>query len=312
MSVSVVIPCYCSAGTLRLLVGRLERVLGDLGEPYEVVLVVDGSPDETWDIASALAGADQTVRAVRLSRNYGQHNALLAGIMMARHETIVTMDDDLQHRPDQIPLLLSCLTHEIDLVYGVPVEEEHNWLRSLASRTVKSTLSRGFQIEGAHRLSAFRAFRAELRDAFAQLTHPNVNIDVALSWSTTRAASVTVAMDQRTVGGSNYTTRMLLRHAFNMVVGYSTAPLRIVFYLGIAFAFLGGLLVVVLLWSYFSGQIQVAGFTSLLTAITVFSSAQLVALGVLGEYVGAIHRANAGSPSYIVREIVAREKNSQP
>lgn len=312
MSVSVVIPCYRSVGTLRPLVEGLEHVLGDLGEPYEIVLVVDGSPDGTWDVAADLAESNPAVRAARLSRNYGQHNALLAGIMMARHEVIVTMDDDLQHRPDQISLLLSCLSDEIDLVYGVAAEEEHNWLRSLASRTVKSSLRRGFRIEGAHRLGAFRAFRTDLRDAFEQLTHPNVNIDVALSWSTTRATSVTVAMDERTVGRSNYTTRTLLKHAFNMVVGYSTAPLRIVLYLGIAFAFLGALLVITLLWSYFGGRIQVAGFTSLLTAITVFSSAQLVALGVLGEYVGAIHRANAGSPPYVVREIAAREGNGQP
>lgn len=309
MSVSVVIPCYRSAGTLGHLVEQLVEVLAPRGEDFEVILVVDGSPDDTWDVATALVDATSNVRAVRLSRNYGQHNALLAGIMMAQHETIVTMDDDMQHRPDQIPLLLDALTQEIDVIYGVPVEEEHSWLRSLASRTVKSTLTRGFQVEGAHQLGAFRAFRAELRDAFKQLNHPNVNIDVALSWGTTRAGSTTVVMDQRTIGRSNYTTRTLLKHAFNMLVGYSTAPLRIVFFLGIALALLGVILVIVLLWTYFSGKIEVAGFTSLLTAVTVFSSAQLVGIGVLGEYVGSIHRANAGSPPYVVREIVAKESH---
>ncbi len=311
MSLSVVIPCYRSARTLTPLVQQLLPVLREQAVEHEVILVVDGSPDDTWSVAAGLAEVNPAVRAVRLSRNYGQHNALLAGIRLARHEVIVTMDDDLQHRPDQIPLLLSQLGPDTDLVYGVAAQEEHTWLRSLASRTVKAALRRGFKVEGAHRISAFRAFRTPLRDAFDQLTHPDINLDVALSWATTRADSVTVSMDERTVGQSNYTTRALLRHAFNMLVGYSTTPLRLVMMLGLAFGILGVVLVVTLLWSYLSGRIQVAGFTSLLTAITVFSSAQLVALGILGEYVGRIHGANAGSPSYVVREIVDEPHSGQ-
>ncbi|MBO9523803.1 MAG: glycosyltransferase family 2 protein [Nocardioidaceae bacterium] len=302
MSVSVVIPCYRSAQTLPRLVERLVPVLTARGEAFEVILVVDGSPDDTWAVAEKIAATTAHVRAVRLSRNYGQHNALLAGVRLARHETTVTMDDDLQHLPEEVPVLLDALGEDVELAYGVPRTEEHGWLRSFASRSVKLAIGRGMNIEGAHEISAFRAFHTYLRDAFAGLVSPDVNLDVALSWATTRATGVTVEMDERTEGTSNYTPRMLVRHAMNMVLGYSTAPLRFVIYLGAACGLLGAVLLGVILYQYFSNKIQVAGFTTLASMIAIFSSAQMVAIGVLGEYIGRIHQSNAGRPTYVVRE----------
>lgn len=302
MSVSVVIPCYRSARTLPPLVERLVSVLDGRGEVFEILLVVDGSPDDTWEVAAGLADATPGVRAIRLSRNYGQHNALLAGVRLARHDTTVTMDDDLQHLPEQVPVLLDALSEDVELVYGVPRVEEHGWLRSFASRSVKVAIGRGMKIEGAHEISAFRAFHTYLRDAFAGLVSPDVNLDVALSWATTRATGVTVKMDERAEGASNYTPRMLVRHAMNMILGYSTAPLRFVIYLGAACGVLGVLLLGVILYQYFSNRIQVAGFTTLASMIAIFSSAQMVAIGVLGEYIGRIHQSNAGRPTYVVRE----------
>ncbi len=302
MSISVVIPCYRSAATLPRLVERLVPVLSDLGESFEVILVVDGSPDDTWGVAASLADRDAHVRAVRLSRNYGQHNALLAGARLARYEITVTMDDDLQHLPEEIPALIGALSGDVELVYGVARTEEHGWLRSAASRSVKMAMSAGMNIDGASQISAFRAYRTYLRDAFAGLVSPDVNIDVALSWATTRATSVTVDMQPRAEGTSNYTPKLLLRHALNMVLGYSAAPLRFVIYLGVACGLIGTTLLGVILYQYFSDKIQVAGFTTLASMIAIFSSAQMVAIGILGEYIGRIHHANAGRPTYVVRE----------
>lgn len=303
-SVSVVIPCYRSEATLPPLVERLRAVLGPATDAHEVVLVVDGSPDDTWSVARDLADRHAEVRAVRLSRNYGQHNALLAGIATARYDVVVTMDDDLQHRPEEVPRLLAALDDEVELVYGVAVQEEHSWLRSLASRSVKLAMSRGMRIEGARDISAFRAFHTYLRDAFAGVGGPHVALDVALSWATTRAVAVPVTMDQRTVGQSGYTGRTLVAHAVNMVLGYSTAPLRLVIYLGLLCAALGVLLLAVILVQYFSGATTVAGYTTISSLVAIFSGAQLLALGVLGEYVGRIHGSQTGRPAYVVRERV--------
>jgi glycosyltransferase involved in cell wall biosynthesis len=265
------------------------------------VLVVDGSPDGTWSVAADLARSHQQVRAIRLARNYGQHNALIAGVRAARHDVIVTMDDDLQHPPEEVPRLLAALTDDVDLVYARPREEEHGMARNLASHLVKAALSGPFGVHGAKNISAFRAFRTFLRDGFDGLTGPHASIDVALSWGTTRIGSVDVHMNQRALGRSGYTTRTLLRHAVNMLIGYSTAPLRFVSYLGLGVGAFGLLLCCMVLWSYFTGATTVAGFTSVASMIALFSSAQMLGIGVLGEYLGRVHAGGMGRPTYVVR-----------
>lgn len=303
MSVSIVVPCYRSAETLPTLVARLNTVMSGLTIRYEVILVVDGSPDGTWTAARRLA-ADHpaTVRALHLARNYGQHNAIIAGVRAARHDVIVTMDDDLQHPPEEVPKLLAALTDDLDVVYGVAEVEEHGWLRSLASRMVKTGMAGPIGVKNARMLSAFRAFRAFVQAGFDQVHGPHASVDVALSWTTTRVGAVTVRMSKREIGKSGYTFRRLLRHSVNMLLGYSTAPLRVVTYLGLMVG-LGGLVMLGrVLWLYFTDQIAVAGFTTIASLVALFSSAQMISIGVVGEYIGRIHASGMGRPTYVIRE----------
>jgi glycosyltransferase involved in cell wall biosynthesis len=302
VSLSIVIPCFRSTATLPALLEGIAAAVPAQRRPYEVILVVDDDSDDTWTLAAELARRDPAVRALRLSRNYGQHNAIVAGIRDARHEVVVTMDDDLQHPPDQIPVLLAALTPETDLVYGVPAAEEHRLLRSLASRGVKWALARTLGIRDARSVSAFRAFRAHLTPAFDGISGPHTSIDVVLSWATSRIAATTVTMRHRADGRSGYTVRSLLRHTANMVFGFSTAPLRAVTAVGVAIGLVGLLLFARVTWSYFTGSTTVAGFTTIASMVALFASAQLVALGVLGEYLGRIHVRGMGRPGYLVRE----------
>ncbi|GIH89509.1 glycosyltransferase family 2 protein [Planobispora siamensis] len=303
MSVSVVVPCYRSARTLPALVDRLVSVLPEVAARHEVILVVDGSPDDTWSVASSLARRVPGVRAIRLSRNYGQHNALVAGIRAAAFDVVVTMDDDLQHPPEQIPLLLAALEGDrLDLVYGIPHQEEHGLLRSLASRSVKTGMSRALGVRNAQKISAFRAFRTCLRDGFEGLSGPHASIDVALSWGTTQVGSVGVHMNEREHGRSNYTPRLLVRHAVNMLLGYSSAPLRVASYLGFVTGVIGLVLGGLVLWRFVTGDTTVAGFTTVASMVAIFSSAQLISIGVLGEYIGRIHGGGLGRPTYVIRE----------
>jgi glycosyltransferase involved in cell wall biosynthesis len=300
--VSVVVPCYRSAGTLPRLVEELMQVLPDATAAFEILLVVDGSPDDTWEVASQLSNKYPETRAMRLARNYGQHNALIAGVRNARYEVVVTMDDDLQHPADQVPVLLAALTDDLDLVYGVPVEEEHGFFRSLASRLVKSTMASALDVHSARSISAFRAFRTFLRDGFEGLDGPHASVDVALSWSTTRIAEARVRMADRAQGESNYTTSLLMKHALTMLTGYSTKPLRLVGYLGFLCALFGVLLFGLIIYKYAVGATTVAGFTTIASMVALFSGAQMLAIGVLGEYVGRLHSDSMGRPTYVVRE----------
>jgi glycosyltransferase involved in cell wall biosynthesis len=302
MDISVVIPCYRSRDTLPELVERLHAVLGQRASGrYEVILVVDGSPDDTYAVARTLELASPQVRAVLLRRNYGQHNALLAGILRARYEVVVTMDDDLQHRPEELPLLLEPLKDPmVDLVYGAPLAEEHGFARSLASRAVKSALAIS-GVDNARNVSALRAFRTDLRDGFAHVNDTFASIDVLLSWTTTGVRRQPVVMDKRTVGKSSYSLRALLRHAATTVTGYSAVPLKLVSWLGVACALLGLVLLALELYRFASGDTTVAGFTTLASMIALFSGAQMLSIGILGEYVGRIHFRGMQRPTFLVR-----------
>lgn len=304
MSVSIVVPCYRSAGTLPTLVARVNEVMPRVAAAYEVILVVDSTGDGTWEVAHELAENSGPVRAIQMARNYGQHNAIVAGVRAARFDVVITMDDDLQHLPEQIPVLLGALTDQVDLVYGIPVEEEHGVLRSLASRSIKAGLSTAMGVDNARNVSAFRAFRTFLRNGFDLVSGPHVCVDVALSWATTRITAVKVQMAERTEGQSGYTFRGLMRHTTNMVVGYSSAPLRLVTYLGFATGATGLILFARLIWLYVTGATTVAGFTTISAMVAMFSSAQMIAIGMLGEYVGRIHAAGSGRPTYVIRERV--------
>ena len=301
-TLSIVIPAYRSAAILPELYSQLVNSLEKLGGPFEIVLVEDCGGDRSWDVIKHLAQCDARVRGIKLSRNYGQHNALLCGIRAARHDVIVTMDDDLQHPPAQIHLLLAALHEGCDVVYGVPDTEQHGILRDMASRLTKIALQNAMGAENARNVSAFRAFRTSIRDAFEDYRSPAVSIDVLLSWGTRRFCAVKVRHERRRSGVSNYTLGKLSTHAFNLISGFSTAPLRLVSIIGFAFTLIG---LAVLLWVlgiYLLYGSPVQGFVFLATIITTFAGVQLFAIGIFGEYLARIFDRTMDKPPYVMSE----------
>ena len=305
--VSIVVPVYNGERSLTELVTGLDASLRQVGVTIEVILVDDGSPDGSWAVIEHLAAEHPWVRGIRFMRNFGQHNALIAGTRDAQYEVVVTMDDDLQHPPDQVLLLVDAMEPDVDLVYGFAAEEEHGPLRSLASRVVKLALASTLRNEAAKYVSAFRAFRLVLRDSFATNSDPGLTLDVLLSWSTARVKAVPVRMRPRKYGRSNYSVRLLLRHALNMITGYSTLPLRVVTYMGVVFSLFGWAVLVFVVLHYFVYGVAVPGFTFVASLVAVFSGAQMFALGIVGEYLGRIHFRSMRQPQYVVREKTGSE-----
>jgi glycosyltransferase involved in cell wall biosynthesis len=302
-ALSVVVPVYNGEAALPELVARLESVLASRAPGSEILLVNDGSRDASWQVILELAERWQRVRGIDLMRNYGQHNALLCGIRAAAGAVVVTLDDDLQHPPEEIPKLLDALTGEVDVVYGTPLAEQHGRLRDVASRATKMVLQGAMGAEIASRVSAFRAFRTELRQAFAQYGNPYVSIDVLLTWSTTRFAAVAVRHEPRRSGRSNYTFGTLARHALNMVTGFSVAPLRLASLVGFASTLLGLLVLAWVVGRYLIQGTTVPGFPFLASVIAIFSGAQLFTLGIIGEYLARMHFRLMSRPIYSVRRV---------
>jgi glycosyltransferase involved in cell wall biosynthesis len=301
MPVSVVVPVYNSEQSLEELARRLGRALDSREGQYELILVNDGSRDGSWDVICGLAAGYRWISGINLMRNFGQHNALLCGIRVARFDTIVTLDDDLQHPPEEIPELLDKLASGFDVVYGTPSHEEHGFWRDIASRVTKLALGSAMGAETASKVSAFRAFRTSLRDAFESYRGPFVSIDVLLSWATTRFTSVCVQHEPRRIGVSNYTFRKLVRHAMNMMTGFSALPLQIASLIGFAFTLFGLAVLAFVLGRYAIYGGAVPGFSFLASVIAIFSGAQLFALGIIGEYLARMHFRMMDRPAYAVR-----------
>jgi glycosyltransferase involved in cell wall biosynthesis len=308
--VSVIVPVYNSGTTLAELVAGLGRVLPRAAPACEAILVDDGSREGTARVVDELAGKYSWVRAVHLSRNYGQHNATLCGVRAACYDTIVTMDDDLQHMPELVPVLLAKIREGYDVVYGTPEREAHGLLRNLASVVTKLALQTAMGVETARGVSALRAFNTDLRRGFADYRSPFVSIDVLLTWATTRFTSVPVPHGGRRNGASNYTFWMLVRHAVNMMTGFSTVPLQLASLVGFSFTFLGVLVLGWVVGRYLLTGSSVAGFPFLASIIAIFAGAQLFALGIIGEYLARMHFRSMERPTYVVRATSAGEAAS--
>ncbi|MBX7211502.1 MAG: glycosyltransferase family 2 protein [Verrucomicrobiaceae bacterium] len=298
--ISVLVPVYRSAETLPDLVAQLQPVLERTGKSFEVVLVNDGSPDRSWEVITELAASRPWLRGICLMRNYGQHNALLCGLRSACFDTVVTLDDDLQHPPEHIPLLLAKLEEGFDVVYGTPEEGRHGFVRDLLSVATKGALSIAMGVPEARHISAFRALRTKLRAAFAAFDAPNLLLDVLLSWGTTRFGTVTVEHRERARGKSGYTFMRLLNQAVLVLVGFSTAPLRLASFLGgIAVIFGIGVQAYVLLRYVATGG-SVPGFPFLASIVSIFAGVQLFVLGIMGEYLARIFHRTNNKPPYAI------------
>lgn len=300
-SLSVVVPVYRSAESLPELVSVLAEVLPSVATTFELLLVDDSSPDQSWQVINDLATQYPWVRGLRLMRNYGQHNALLCGIRAAKSEFITTMDDDLQHPPQELLKLREALADNVDVVYGAPQQEQHGIMRDFASQITKLMLQSSMGVDTARHVSAFRLFRTELRRAFETYSSPYVNIDVLLTWATTKFVVVHVRHDERKYGESTYTLRKLVRHALNMITGFSILPLRIASLIGFMFTIFGVLVLFYVVGQALIQGIVVQGFPFLASIIAIFAGAQLFALGIIGEYLARIHFRIMDRPVYTIR-----------
>lgn len=309
--ISVVIPVYRSANLLPQLYDRLAKVFRSNSTNFEVIFVEDCGGDASWDVIVGLVSAHTNVRGFQLSRNFGQHNALLCGIRACRGETVVTMDDDLQHPPEVLPELLATLDDRLDVVYGPPIREQHGILRNLSSRITKVALESSMGAANARQVSALRVFRTELRGAFSGYQGPAVNIDVLLTWGTTRFGAVKVRHDSRKSGESGYTPVMLIRHAMNMMTGYSVRPLKLASLMGFLFAVFGLCILAYVMGNWLLAGSTVPGFAFLASIVAIFSGVQLIAIGIIGEYLARMHLRTMERPAYHVRNLAGNhEENS--
>jgi polyisoprenyl-phosphate glycosyltransferase len=313
VDLSVVIPVYHGASTLPALVPQLVDVLESLGRSFEILLVDDGSRDGSWKVINELQAAyPGRVIAIQLMRNYGQHNALMAGFRQTRGALIITMDEDLQHPPSEVPKLIQAIeARQLDVVYGSYDTKKHAGWRNLGSTLISSFYRQVFRIQ-VHP-TAFRIIRRKLLECIFSYSLNYTYIDGLLAWNTDRVGEIEVMHRERGGGRSGYSLPKLLLLALNLFTNFSLIPLQFVSFCGIASSMGGITLAFFYLLKYLIFGISAPGFATIVIIMLVQGGITLLALGIMGEYIGRLHLNVNRKPQYSIREIVdSRTAETEP
>lgn len=306
---SVVIPVYNGAETIEQLCTRLGDVLPTLFSKFEIILVEDYSKDSSWSVITQLCKTHPYIHGIQLAHNFGQHNAVLCGLRTAKYAITITMDDDLQHPPEQIPLLLEAFKKGYDVVYAIPKKLPHSWWRNIGSKLMKIVWGKIIGIP-IREIGAFRMFWTNLREVFKDYKSPEVYIDPLLAWGTKNFGHVLVEEDKREIGKSNYSFSKLVHASILILTGYSTIPLKIASTIGFIFMLFGFAVLIYVLVIFFSLG-STPGFPFLASLISIFSGVQLFTLGIFGEYLARIYDRTMERPPYVIKQKTAEEQLSE-
>ncbi len=312
MNLSVVLPVYNSTATLRRLVERLVATLDGLGCSYEIVFVDDGSRDDSWELLCQLQREHPgRIVAIQLMRNFGQHNALMCGFRHTQGRYVVTLDDDLQHPPEELPKLLTTIeTGRFDLVYGSADRRQQRVWRNLGSWVVNLVYRTLFRTTVT--ISSFRIIRRELLEAMLSYTLNYTFVDGLLAWNTQRIGEVIVEHHPRRTGRTGYSLSKLIVLALNLFTNFSLLPLQLVSLVGFAAAAAGLTTGAYYLVLFLRDGIGVPGYASTIVSILVLGGIQLLSLGIMGEYLGRLHLNVNRKPQYTIRNVSASRVEELP
>lgn len=305
LGISVVSPVYGCRSCLGQLVDEVERACRELGLTFELILVDDGCPEDSWSMVQELIRGRPWLKGLRLSRNFGQHAAISTGIAAAQGEWVVVMDCDLQDPPSAIPRLYqAALDGGYDVVFASRVNRQDSAYKRFTSWAFFRILS---WLTGVHQdgsTANFGIFHRKVIDAVVAMPERDRAFPLLVKWVGYRQSTLGVEHGRRASGKSSYTLGRMLRLATHIVLGYSSKPLRMVAGLGVASAMVAFLLASWAVYLYLTEQITVAGYTSVIASTFLVGGLVLFCLGVVGLYVGQVFSNVQGRPSSIVADVV--------
>jgi polyisoprenyl-phosphate glycosyltransferase len=299
-ALTVVSPVYRAEAFLDELVDRLARTLEGLVPSYEIILVDDGSPDGSWEKICGLASRNPAVRGILLSRNFGQHCAITAGLDRAAGEWTVVMDCDLQDQPEEIPRFLAKAREGYDVVQGRRSVRKDPALKKMMSRFFYGVLSRLTGVRQDYAVANFGIYHRGIIEALKGMREPIRYLPSMINWLGFRSTKIDVAHAPRTSGRSAYTFRRRLNLGLDVVLAYSDKPLRLMLMIGSAISGLSFLAALAIVVRAIQGKIAVLGYASLIVSIWFFSGFIIFFLGLVGLYVGKIFEGVKRRPVYVV------------
>jgi dolichol-phosphate mannosyltransferase/undecaprenyl-phosphate 4-deoxy-4-formamido-L-arabinose transferase len=300
---SIVVPVYRSERSLRELYERVDKTFENMEGDYELILVEDGGGGKSWEVMRSLRDESQKVKIIRLTRNFGQHNALMCGFSFASGDYVITIDDDLQNPPEEIPKLIKAIERsDLDVVSGTPEGRQHSLVRNAGSLAYRWLVSLVFKNELVFQMSNFRIMKKAVNDDLLRIQTPNPAVGLLLLNITDRIGHVPVEHRERLYGRTTYTAAKLVRHVFHGILYHSTLPLKGVFFLGLFSMFLAFVLGGYYLTLFFLGRIGVPGWMTLVLLVLFFSGVIMFSMGIIGEYLLRITQEVYRVPQYLIRD----------
>lgn len=297
---SLIIPVYNSAGTLPALVEEVEHALAN--ESVQLVFIDDYSSDNSWEI---LLGIKETskreVVLVSLASNYGQHAALFCGLQYAEGEHVVTLDDDLQHRPQEIVKLMDSMKAEkSDLVYGIYAQKKHGLVRNTGSKMFAAIVNKfaSTPLQG----SSFKIIHADLVEKVLMHQHYNFYLDEVLAWYSKKTSFTQVEHAERTIGSSGYSPMSLISMSLRILLNYTALPLKFITSLGMVSSLISFGFGIFYIYEKLNNQAQ-SGFTAIIVSIFFSTGLILFSLGIMGEYISRIFLIQTGKPPFKIRTV---------
>jgi dolichol-phosphate mannosyltransferase len=301
---SFVVPVYGSPESLEPLCGRIKAVCAGMGMSYELVLVDDRCPKNSWLSIGRIAKDDPAIVGVRLSRNFGQHAAIQAGLSRARGDWIVVMDCDLQDRPEEVARLWAKAREGFDVVRAKRANRSDPWYRRFFSKSFYNLLSYLTDTHQNPEFSNFGIYSRKVIDVVTQWQEESKYFPAIVSWVGFSQATLTVEQDQRFSGPSSYTFAKLVKLGMNVIVGFSDKPLKLVMAAGFTMALLSFSMALFILVSHLMGVLTVEGWASIALSLWFLAGCLLFALGLTGLYIGRILIEVKGRPSFIIDRVL--------
>ena len=300
---SVVVPCYDEADGIAELYRRLKATCVQLTARHEIVLINDGSKDATWSEIQKLCDADACVTGVNLARNYGHQLALTAGLTVCAGERILIIDADLQDPPELLPAMIERMEQGCDVVYGQRITRAgETWFKKITASVFYRLLDKLIDIRIPLDTGDFRLMSRRALNVLMSMPEQHRFIRGMVSWIGFRQEPLPYDRSERFAGQTKYPFRKMLRFAFDAITGFSTQPLRLASYLGVVVGLLALVLLAYVLFSWTSGRV-VEGWTSLMVVVVTLSSAQLLVLGIIGEYLGRLFVESKRRPLFVIERV---------
>ena len=304
LDLSVVIPVYRGEKTLIELVSRLENTLVELVTSFELILIEDASPDDSWSVMKQLSEQHKFVRSIKLSRNFGQHYAITAGLHHVKGEKIVVMDCDLQDVPEEISKMYKKAQEGFDIVFGQRIQRQDSTAKKLSSKVFYSVFGYLTGTKQDPSIANFGVYDRKVIDAIISMGDKVRYFPTMVQWVGFNSAKMEIAHAERFDGKSSYSWSRLLQLALDNVVAFSDKPLRILVNIGFVLSFTSFLVGIYFLFMYLDGKVLVDGFTSIILTLSFLFGLIIITLGVIGIYLGKTFNQTKNRPNYIVAEIL--------